>query len=1006
MSPTVVAQDLLVDTTADDQTYNATTSLAECTDATADGDCTLREAILVANANTTLDAIGFDVTADLDPFGEAVIIPSSDLPAVTDPDVSLDGYTQTGASRNTLADGSNAVLVVVLFNAGSIADGLQIGSAGTGVRIAGLSIIGFDDDALDVGGDNAVVEGNFIGVAPDGTAAVANDFGVFVDGADGVRIGSDTDGDVGERNVISGNEDAGILAEGPNVIVRNNIIGLNAAGDDARGNGRDGVVVLDETGALVEDNVVSGNDVDGVVFVDANGIIQNNRIGTDVTGTAPLSNGDNGLFVVGSGSTDVQVLGNLISGNAGDGVEVSDGATGVLIQNNAIGIASDGSALGNLDDGVDVEDSSTASILGNSITNNGSLGIQLEGATDNELGVTPNDVGDSDGGPNGLLNFPVLTAIAPAAGGGFDVTFSLSTVVSEEFWIEVFASDFIDESGHGEGETLLATTTVTTDGSGEASATVTVATLTTGQFVTFTATEYDSGTDTYGATSEFSAAVGTGAELSGAEGYRMLALPGGGTVDDLLGNVQTTGFPGSDTPASSFCSAYFWDETQGSFDSGYTCVGDQEDAIAAGEGLFAYIFEDDDPNESGTQGGFPKVLLPSGPGETVPFSAFSVTYTGNPDTPAVEEGWNLLGNPLSTALAWDFMDISGGLTNTIYVYDPDYLGGNYRTWTQDIGGDLPDGEVPAFQAFFAKAAAANPALEVSPCATVASGGPDVYGKASCSFRSLSVDLLRLELARGDEPVSVAFVALAEGTAIGVDARDAFRLTPGAWPRTVLSTSDLSDGNAMALNALPTDTQGPLEIPLSVTAEGYASGPLSLSLTWTGAVPDGWQAELVDRYLGTRTPLVEGGTYAFTLDIPATQKTDHVVASGIPAGPWSVASVQETGGASTDGRFTLVLTPGLVTNTETETGLDLALSAPVPNPARRTVRIGYSLAAPGPARISLIDALGREVALVANGHRPAGAHEAQVDISRLSPGVYVVRLVTEAEAVTTRLTVVR
>ncbi|MEM6327581.1 MAG: hypothetical protein AAF791_10725, partial [Bacteroidota bacterium] len=362
------------------------------------------------------------------------------------------------------------------------------------------------------------------------------------------------------------------------------------------------------------------------------------------------------------------------------------------------------------DDGIEVEGASTATLLNNSIANNGSLGIQLDGATDNILGITPNDAGDGDSGPNGLLNYPVITGVAPATGGGYDVSFSLSTVASAEFWIEAYASTNMDESGHGEGRTLAATTTVTTDGLGEASGTLTLASLAAGEFVSLTATEYTSGTGDYGATSEFSATAGTGAELSGPADYRMLALPGGGTVDGLLGAFQTTGFPASDDPASAFCSVYTWDETQGSFDTGYTCVTDQSASLAAGEGVVAYIYEDDDPTASGTQGGFPKTLLPTAPSVTVPFTAFPLTYTDNVDTPAVEEGWNLLGNPLATALDWDGVSISGGLTRSVYVYDPNYLGGNYRTWSQGVGGDLTDGEIPAFQAFFAKAAAAAPAL--------------------------------------------------------------------------------------------------------------------------------------------------------------------------------------------------------------------------------------------------------------------------------------------------------
>jgi hypothetical protein len=85
---------------------------------------------------------------------------------------------------------------------------------------------------------------------------------------------------------------------------------------------------------------------------------------------------------------------------------------------------------------------------------------------------------------------------------------------------------------------------------------------------------------------------------------------------------------------------------------------------------------------------------------------------------------------------------------------------------------------------------------------------------------------------------------------------------------------------------------------------------------------------------------------------------------------------------------------------------LTLRAPAPNPASGTTRIVYSLASAGRARICVYDALGRRVAVPADGWHVAGPHSAEVDASRLPAGTYVVRLETPQAAETTRLTVVR
>jgi len=52
-------------------------------------------------------------------------------------------------------------------------------------------------------------------------------------------------------------------------------------------------------------------------------------------------------------------------------------------------------------------------VLRNSIHSNAALGIDL--AANGTHGVTPNDAGDADSGPNALQNFPVITALV--AGG-------------------------------------------------------------------------------------------------------------------------------------------------------------------------------------------------------------------------------------------------------------------------------------------------------------------------------------------------------------------------------------------------------------------------------------------------------------------------------------------------------------------------------------------------------------------------------------------------------------
>ncbi len=78
----------------------------------------------------------------------------------------------------------------------------------------------------------------------------------------------------------------------------------------------------------------------------------------------------------------------------------------------------------------------------------------------------------------------------------------------------------------------------------------------------------------------------------------------------------------------------------------------------------------------------------------------------------------------------------------------------------------------------------------------------------------------------------------------------------------------------------------------------------------------------------------------------------------------------------------------------------------PNPADATARVRFELDAPSDARVSLFDALGREVAVLASGARAAGLHDVDLDARGLAAGVYVLRLVADDAVATMRLSVAR
>src|SRR5262245_20734693 len=312
----------------------------------------LREAILNANGAGG-GTIGFNIPG----AGVQTISLTVRLPEITAP-VTIDGYTQPGASPNTLAGGDDAVLLVELHG-GDYVDGLSITAPDCTVR--GLVINGFNPNAIglfEAGATNALIEGNFIGTDPTGTVAVGNATGVYFQRANGNRIGGTAPA---ARNVISGNLNYGISIvnggglTGAGNVIQGNFVGTNAAGTAAIPN-RAGAGILIDSGqdnlvggtAPGAGNLVSGNLIQGIRISSSypaaiGNVIQGNLVGTDVTGTVAIGNGGWGVDIttnLGGPTATRNTIGgattaarNVIAGN-GAGLRLVGGSDSKTVQGN------------------------------------------------------------------------------------------------------------------------------------------------------------------------------------------------------------------------------------------------------------------------------------------------------------------------------------------------------------------------------------------------------------------------------------------------------------------------------------------------------------------------------------------------------------------------------------------------------------------------------------------------------------------------------------------------
>jgi uncharacterized repeat protein (TIGR01451 family) len=85
---------------------------------------------------------------------------------------------------------------------------------------------------------------------------------------------------------------------------------------------------------------------------------------------------------------------------------------------------------------------------------------------------------------------------------------------------------------------------------------------------------------------------------------------------------------------------------------------------------------------------------------------------------------------------------------------------------------------------------------------------------------------------------------------------------------------------------------------------------------------------------------------------------------------------------------------------------VALLPVAPNPVSASARLRYELPEATAVRLQVFDLLGRRVATLADGEKPAGRHEVTWTGSRLAPGTYFVRLQAGSTAQTQMLRLVR
>jgi hypothetical protein len=490
-----------------------------CVDNLADsGPGSLRQAILDANSHSGLDTIGFNISG--------VLTPDTQLPDLTDDSTNIlagpysgmviingGGFSKADEYGLTISSNFNVISglvftdwtggcvkidgdsnIVTACNLGVNALGTSRDNRGHGLVINGnfndIGGCGVDDRNLFgagasaalahvlITGDSNTVVNSYMGIATDGNPmsnVAAEPYGIKIDGGNGNIIG-----DENCPNYLGG-FNSGFLIQGSDQnIVKYNRIGLSPNMTDTIPCSRGMYITTTSSQNIIgPGNIVAGSYYGGIIMIssnaDSNVIIGNTIVGNHGNGISATSgatanriggytedekniisrNQYHGINID-AGAHQTEVIGNIIEYNGAHGLFIRDGTSNNVVELNTIrnnskaGMAADSTpCLYN-------------TFSRNLVYSNAELGIDLR-----EDGVTFNDPGDIDTGPNDLLNYPEIDSLFMNPDSSFRVYGQAANDAIIEFFVAYPAGDDskpADTSGHGEAWEYIGSDTA--DGSG------------------------------------------------------------------------------------------------------------------------------------------------------------------------------------------------------------------------------------------------------------------------------------------------------------------------------------------------------------------------------------------------------------------------------------------------------------------------------------------------------------------------------------------------------------
>ena len=365
--------------------------------------CSLRAAIMFGNTRAGSHTINFVGVS-------TITVVNGGLPQMRAP------YTVNG---NRVTINGNGRSCLDLTDSGTAAIGHADGA--TGSKIFNLNIGNCNGNGISANGHNYTFSGNYIGVNATGAIAMPNT-------GDGISLSASR---------VYPDTSSGFLS---NLYAQFPVQPVDASDVNAF-QSQLATTLASLQPVFVNGNVIAGNGGDGIEIFSQNlaaVFVSANMIGTDLTGNIAIANGGHGVNLTGTTFGNMIGPGNVISGNAGNGINDVSGAVFLpnFIMGNRIGLSAANQAvhIGNTLSGIYVDSkpdtsgtsfnpSMTAAVIGpanlisdNKGANNNAFpdvgadyaGVMITGAS-NGVKVLYNTIG--------LAEFPTGNPINSAAFG-------------------------------------------------------------------------------------------------------------------------------------------------------------------------------------------------------------------------------------------------------------------------------------------------------------------------------------------------------------------------------------------------------------------------------------------------------------------------------------------------------------------------------------------------------------------------------------------------------------